>query len=50
MRWCSLLGCAAARTLATSLLELRGSRGADGVVPPSHEVEGDHQHSGLSEG
>ena len=39
-----------ARALATSLLELRGSGGADGVVPPSHEVEGDHWHSGLSEG
>ena len=50
MRWCSLLGCAAARALAMSLLELRGSRGADGVVPPSHEVEGDHRHSCLSEG
>ena len=48
MRWCSFLGCAAARALATSLLELRGSGGADGDVPPSHEVEG--RHSGLSEG
>ena len=36
MRWCSLLGCAAARALATSLLELRRSGSADGVVPPSH--------------
>ena len=46
MRWCSLLGWA----LATSLLELRGSGSADGAVPPSHEVEGDHWHSGLSAG
>ena len=44
------LGCAAARALGTSLVELRGSRAPMVFVPPSHEVEGDHRHSGLSEG
>ena len=36
LRWLAILSCAAA---ASSLLELRGHGGADGVVPLSHEVE-----------
>ena len=41
-----MLGCAAARALAASLLELRSS-GVDGPTSLSHEVEGDHRYSGL---
>ena len=48
LRWVSLLGCAAARAFAASLLELRAS-GADGRVPPSHEVDGDHRSAGLDD-
>ena len=33
------MSCAAARAVASSLLELQGHGGADGVVPFSHEVE-----------
>ena len=47
LRWLSMLGCAAARALAASLLELRSSGGVDGPTPLSHEVEGDHRYSGL---
>ena len=47
LRWLSMLGCAAARVLAASLLELRSSGGVDGPTPLSHEVEGDHRYSGL---
>ena len=38
---------AAARAVASSLLELRGHGGADGVVPFSHEVEADFKHAHL---
>ena len=48
LRWVSLLGCAATRAFAASLLELRAS-GAVGPVPPSHEVEGDHRSAGLDD-
>ena len=47
LRWLSMLGCAGARALAASLLELRSSGGVDGPTPLSHEVEGDHRYSGL---
>ena len=47
LRWGAILGCAAARAVAASLLELRGSPGADGECPPSHEVVGDHRCDGL---
>ena len=47
LRWGAILGCAAARAVAASLLELRGSPGADGECPPSHEVVGDHRYDGL---
>ena len=46
-RWLSLLGCAAARSFASSLLELWGLGGSDGPIPSSHEVEGDHCRLGL---
>ena len=42
-----MLGCAAARALAASLLELRSSGFVDGPTPLPHEVEGDHRYSGL---
>ena len=48
LRWLSLLGCAAARAFAASLLELRSSAGADGPTPHSHEVEGDFRGAGLA--
>ena len=38
----AIITCAAARAFAASLLGLRGGRGSDGQVPPSHEVERDH--------
>ena len=47
LRWLAILSCAAARTVASSLLELRGHGGADGVVPLSHEVEADFRHAHL---
>ena len=39
LRWLSIISCAVARASEASLLELRGGQGADGQVPPSHEVE-----------
>ena len=39
LRWYSVISYAAARAFAASLLELRGGHGADGQVPPAHEVE-----------
>ena len=45
LRW--FLSCAAARVFAASLLELRGGHGADGQVPPAHEVEREQLHAGL---
>ena len=47
LRWYGILSCAAARAFGASLLELRGGHGADGSVPPSHEVERDQHHAGL---
>ena len=41
LRWLSNISCAAARAFAASVLELRGGQGADGQVPPSHQVESD---------
>ena len=40
-RWESILSRAAARAVASSLLELPRTSGADGEVPPQHEVERD---------
>ena len=33
LRWLAIMSCAGARAVASSLLELRGHGGADGVVP-----------------
>ena len=41
LRWGSILSCAAARAVASSLLELPRASSADGDTPPSHEVERD---------
>ena len=42
-RWCSMLGCTAARSYALSLLD-RVPAGADGPTPSIHEVMRDHRH------
>ena len=47
LRWYSVLSCAAARAFAASLLELRGGHGADGQVPPAHDVEREQLYAGL---
>ena len=48
LQWGSLLSCTVARAVAMSLLELPGTRGADGVCPPTHEVERDFRYVGLA--
>ena len=50
LRWGSLLSCAVARAVAMSLLDLPGSRGADGIFPLSHDVERDFRLAGLDAG
>ena len=50
LRWGSLLSCAVARAVAMSLLDLPGSRGADGTCPQAHDVERDFRHAGLDAG
>ena len=47
LRWGSLFSCTVAGAVASSLLELPGTRGADGACPASHEVERDFRHAGL---
>ena len=47
LRWGSLISCTVARAVAMSLLGLPGVRGADGLCPPSHDVERDFRHVGL---
>ena len=47
LRWGSLFSCTVARAVASSLLELPGARGTDGLCPASHEVERDFRHAGL---
>ena len=47
MRWGAILACATARAVATSLLSLCTSHGADGDTLPTYEVEGDHRYAGL---
>ena len=44
----AMFACAAARAVASSLLDLAHSHGADGVTPAAHEVEGDHRYAGLA--
>ena len=48
MRWSWLLGCAAAKAVAASLLEMQGCVGTDGASPAGHEVEGDFRYAGLA--
>ena len=48
MRWGAFLACAAAKAVATCLLELRCAHGADGHTPQAWEVEADHRHMGLA--
>ena len=43
--WGSMLACASARAVASSLLELRH---ADGEGPPSHEVDAEFRYAGLA--
>ena len=48
MRWGSILGCAAARAHAASLLELKHGGGVDGDVPLAHDVISEFRHAGLA--
>ena len=51
MRWGGrggILSCAAAKAVATCLLDLRCAHGADGHTPLTWEVEADHRHVGLA--
>ena len=47
LRWGSMLSCAAARVVATSLLELPGARGVDGETPTVADVEQESRYAGL---
>ena len=47
LRWGAMLGCAAAKAVASSLLNLLDSHGGDGRTPASHQVDRDHRHAGL---
>ena len=47
-RWGSMLACASARAVASSLLEFRRPHGADGEVPLSHEVDAVFRYAGLA--
>ena len=46
LRWGSMLACASARVVASSLLEFSRSLGADGEVPLSHEVDAEFRYAG----
>ena len=46
-QWSWLLGCAAAKAVAASLL-VQGCVGTDGASPAGHEVEGDFRYAGLA--
>ena len=48
LRWGSMLACASARAVASSLLELRRPHGADGEGPPAHEVDAEFRYAGLA--
>ena len=48
LRWGSILACAAARAVASTMLELPGARGSDGDVRPSHDVEWECPFAGLA--
>ena len=45
MKW---VACAAAKAVATCLLDLRCAHGSDGHAPLAWEVEADHRHAGLA--
>ena len=47
LRWGAMLGCAAAKAVASSLLDLFHSHGGDGKSPTTWNVECDHRHAGL---
>ena len=47
LRWGGMLACAAAKAVASSLLDLLHHHGGDGKAPLTHEVEGDLRHTGL---
>ena len=42
-----MLACTAAKAVASSLLDLPHSFGADGKAPSTHDVVGDHRYAGL---
>ena len=42
-----LCGCTSFCGFLVGVARWRGGQGADGQVPPSHEVERDHHHAGL---
>ena len=46
--WGAILACAAAKAVATCLLDLRCAHGSDGHAPLAWEVEADHRHAGLA--
>ena len=46
--WGSMLACASARAVASSLLEFRRPHGADGEVPLSHEADAKFRHVGFA--
>ena len=48
LRWGSILACAVARTVASTMLELPGAPGADGDTPASQDVEQDGRFAGLA--
>ena len=48
LRWRAMLACAAAKAVASSLLDLLDSHGGDGKAPATHEVETDHRYACLS--
>ena len=48
LRWGAMFACAAARAVASSLLDLPHSHGCDGQTLSAHEVVGDHRYSGLA--
>ena len=45
MRWRGMLACAAARAVASSLLDLQHSHGGDGKALAALEVDGDQRHA-----
>ena len=48
LRWGAIFACAAAKAVASSLLNMLDSHGGDGKTPLSHEVDSDHRYAGLT--